>query len=251
MKIIFLFLLSLFSASLAENSNIALKNATKAYEQNDFSQAIDLWKQELEKGLYNDQILYNLGNAYYREGKIGYAIFYYESALKLNPTDQDIAYNLKLAKSQTKDKVESSAEENPILSTLFSIHHFLSLKSQLILLCVLVWLLSLFAFLRIALPSPKAKNITIGFIFGISLIFCILLSSTAYKIYQAETDSRGVVIAANTDVFSGPNEKNSTLHTLSEGTVFQVLSVQGKWAEISIGERIRGFVSLSDVNVIP
>ena len=171
MKIIFLLLLSLFSASLAENSNIALKNATKAYEQNDFSQAIDLWKQELEKGLYNDQILYNLGNAYYREGKIGYAIFYYESALKLNPTDQDIAYNLKLAKTQTKDKVESSAEENPILSTLFSIHHFLSLKSQLILLCVLVWLLSLFAFLRIVLPSPKAKNITIGFIFGISLIF--------------------------------------------------------------------------------
>ena len=84
-----------------------------------------------------------------------------------------------------------------------------------------------------------------------SLIFCTILSSAGYKIYQTETDSRGVVTASNTDVFSGPNEKNSTLNTISEGTVFQVLSLQGKWGEISIGERVRGFVSLSDVSIIP
>lgn len=251
MKLFFLLFFCLFSAVFADSNEATLKKASIAYEKNDYEEAINLWKQELEKGLNNTEILYNLGNAYYRQGQLGYAIFYYESALKLSPSDKDIAYNLKLAKSQTKDKVDTPSEENPILSTLFKAHHFLDLKMQLVLLGILLWLISILAFLRIALHSPKAKNISIGFLFGFSLIFSIVLASSGYKIYQAETDSRGVVVVSSTDVFSGPNEKNSTLNMLSEGTVFQVLSIQGKWAEISIGERVRGFVSLSDVSIIP
>lgn len=251
MKFFFFLLFCVISAFASDKPETILKNASIAYEQNNYEEAISLWNSQVENGLINAEILYNLGNAYYRIGKIGKSIFYYEYALKFSPTDKDIIYNLHLAKTQTRDKVESSTEENPILSTLFTLHHFLSLKSQLILLGVLLWLMSLLAFLRIALHSPKAKNISIGFLFLFSLVFCIILSSAGYKIYQTETDSRGVVTASNTDVFSGPNEKNSTLNTISEGTVFQVLSLQGKWVEISIGERVRGFVSLSDVSIIP
>ena len=50
---------------------------------------------------------YNLGNAHYRLGKVGYAILYYEKALKLSPNDEDVMHNLALAKLNLKDKVDT------------------------------------------------------------------------------------------------------------------------------------------------
>lgn len=244
-----IFFLIICFASLIFASE-SLDKARSAYEKGDYEKASEIWTQALDSGLYNAEILYNLGNANYRLGKIGYAVFYYESALALSPTDKDIAYNLNLAKEKTRDKVETTQEENPILSSLFNLHHALELNTQLLILIVLFWAISIFAFLRIVLRSPKAKNLSIGFLFLFSLVSCVILSSALYKIHQQETHKIGVVLSKNTDVLSGPNEKNSTLHVLSEGTVFDLRSVQGKWAEISIGERIRGFVSIADVGIV-
>jgi uncharacterized protein YgiM (DUF1202 family) len=65
-----------------------------------------------------------------------------------------------------------------------------------------------------------------------------------------ETDITGVVTAANADVTSAPSDKSQTLNTLSEGTSFEVIGEQGNFAEIRLGEKIRGFVKLSEVGIV-
>jgi hypothetical protein len=74
--------------------------------------------------------------------------------------------------------------------------------------------------------------------------------SAGYKIFVAETNIEGVVTAKDADVTSAPNNKSQTLNTLSEGTTFEVLSKQDNFAEIRLGEKIRGFVKLSDVGIV-
>jgi len=246
MKKILLLIILTIATTFAGN----LEDARAAYNSGNYERAADLWKIELDEGLKNSEILYNLGNANYRMGKIGFAIFYYESAKALAPNDADIDYNLKLAKSQTRDKTEETGEENPILSALFTAHHAISLKVQLILLGVFIWIIAILAFLRIALKTPAAKNACIGGTFVSVLICCVFGMSAGYKIFVAETETIGVVTAATADVLSGPNAKNQTLNALSEGTEFQVHGIQDGFAEISLGERIKGFISLAEIGIV-
>ena len=83
-----------------------------------------------------------------------------------------------------------------------------------------------------------------------SVILCTIGASALYKMYTLETDITGVVTASSADVTSAPSDKSQTLNTLSEGTGFEVIGEQGNFAEIRLGEKIRGFVKLSEVGIV-
>ena len=51
-------------------------------------------------------VYYNLGNAYYKAGKIAPAILNYERCLLLDPGDSDARFNLQMARQKTIDKIE-------------------------------------------------------------------------------------------------------------------------------------------------
>lgn len=220
------------------------------YNEGDFDRAIDEWRTCVDNGVENSDLYYNLGNAYFREGKLGFAIYYYKSALRLDPSNDDIIHNLKYAQAMTRDKVEEDGEENPLLSGLFKAHHALSLKTQMWTLLGIFWVIALLAIARRISRSGRTKNVLIGAMFALSAFFCIIAMSAGYKVFVAETDIEGVVTAKDADVTSAPSDKSQTLNTLSEGTAFEVLSEQGNFAEIRLGEKIRGFVKMSDIGIV-
>lgn len=112
------------------------------------------------------------------------------------------------------------------------------------------WAIALAAIARRISRSGRTKNVLIGTMFALSSVFCIIAMSAGYKIFVAETNIEGVVTAKDADVTSAPNNKSQTLNTLSEGTTFEVLSEQGGFVEIRLGEKIRGFVKTSDVGIV-
>ena len=248
-KILFLLAFAVVAA-MAAPACTGIETGTKAYNEGDFERAIDEWRTCSDNGTENADLYYNLANAYFRNGKLGFAIYYYKSALRLDPSNDDILHNLKYAQTMTRDKVEEDGEENPLLAGLFKAHHALSLKTQMWTLLGIFWAIALAAIARRISRSGKAKNVLIGTMFALSSAFCIIAMSAGYKIFVAETDIEGVVTAKDADVTSAPNEKSQTLNTLSEGTTFEVLSEQGNYAEIRLGEKIRGFVKQSDVGIV-
>ena len=150
----------------------------------------------------------------------------------------------------TRDKVDEEEDENPILSALFRLHHAVSLKAQLWIMLGIFWVIAFAAVAIMFSLREKLKNIFTGVIFAMTIVLCIFGASAGYKIFVLETDITGVVTAADADVTSAPSDKAQTLNTLSEGTSFQVLSTQGNYAEIKLGEKIKGFVRLSDVGIV-
>jgi tetratricopeptide (TPR) repeat protein len=248
-----LFLLSIAVAgALASEAPVCagMEAGTKAYQESDFERAIDEWRSCADNGITDADLFYNLGNAYFRNGNLGLSIFYYKKALRLRANDSDIQHNLKFAQAMTRDKVDEDEEENPLLSTLFKAHHAIALKNQLWILLALFWIIAAVGIAQKVSLSEKVKNICIGTIFALAAIFCVIGASAAYKIFVLQTDITGVVTAKDADVTSAPSDKSQTLNTLSEGTSFQVLSVQGNFAEIQLGEKIKGFVKLSDVGIV-
>ena len=247
--ILFAIAMAFGSTSAAERC-AGIDAGTKAYNESDYERAIDEWRSCVDNGTEDADLFYNLGNAYFRNGKLGFSILYYKKALRLRTTDDDILHNLKYAEAMTRDKVEEDDEENPILTGLFKAHHFLSLKTQLFVLLAIFWAITLILILQKVFFSSKAKNVCTGAVFLLTTVFCIIGASAAYKVFVLETEITGVVTAADADVTSAPSDKSQTLNTLSEGTSFEVISLQGNFAEIRLGDKIKGFVKLSEVGIV-
>ena len=248
--IFFAMMVALATGCFAIDHCNGIESGVVYYNEGEFDRAIDEWRTCEDYGVKNSDLYYNLGNAYFRSGKLGFAIYYYKTALRLDPNNDDIIHNLKYAQAMTRDKVEEDDEENPLLSGLFKAHHALSLRTQMWVLLGIFWAIALLAIARRISRSGRAKNVLIGAMFALSSIFCIIAMSAGYKVFVAETDIEGVVTAKDADVTSAPNNKSQTLNTLSEGTTFEVLSEQGGFAEIRLGEKIRGFVKTSDVGIV-
>ena len=254
MKKFSLILMALITACVtmsfaAEHCN-GIESGAIYYNEGEFDRAIDEWRTCVDNGVENSDLYYNLGNAYFRGGKLGFAIYYYKSALRLDPNNDDVLHNLKYAQAMTRDKVDEDGEENPLLSGLFKAHHALSLKTQMWVLLGIFWAIALLAIARRISRNDRTKNVLIGSMFALSCVFGIIAMSAGYKVFVAETEIVGVVTAKDADVTSAPNDKSQTLNTLSEGTIFEVLSEQGNFVEIRLGEKVRGFVKQGDVGIV-
>ena len=75
------------------------------YQDGDFDGALERYLRILEDGLDSGELYYNIGNSYFKLGRIGPAILYYERARRLIPNDADLLANLELARSLTADEI--------------------------------------------------------------------------------------------------------------------------------------------------
>jgi tetratricopeptide (TPR) repeat protein len=87
-----------------------ITQANKAYTDGLYNNALELYKQVLKEGYESADLYYNIGNVYYKMNDFTSAILYYEKAKKLNPGNEDIEYNLKVANSKIADKIEPIPE---------------------------------------------------------------------------------------------------------------------------------------------
>ena len=104
--IFFAMMVALATGCFAIDHCNGIESGVVYYNEGEFDRAIDEWRTCEDYGVKNSDLYYNLGNAYFRSGKLGFAIYYYKTALRLDPNNDDIIHNLKYAQSMTRDKVE-------------------------------------------------------------------------------------------------------------------------------------------------
>lgn len=103
-----LIIIMLQAISMPANA-ITKRNADDEYTKGNYQQAIKDYEELLKKGA-SVELYYNLGNAYYRTDNITRAVLNYERALLLSPGDEDIRFNLQMARSKTIDKIAPKSE---------------------------------------------------------------------------------------------------------------------------------------------
>jgi len=95
------------------------------YENGEYTLAIDLFKQAIEKNSSNPQFYYNLGLAYVKTEEYDLAINNFKEAISLNPKDADALQNLGIAyytKSQFEDAIQSYKKAIEIKPHDYQIH---------------------------------------------------------------------------------------------------------------------------------
>lgn len=212
-----------------------------AYINGDYSRAIECYEAILDGGAYSAKLYYNLGNAYFKEGRLGPAILNYRRALRLSPGNEDIRYNLSVAENRTKDSIESVPEfflttwvkalRNTMSGTAWTILSLIALAAMLVL--VLFYLLSQ----RLALRKA-------GF-YGTLLMLLIGIVSTSFALTERRSSmdrDRAVVLSSAISVKSSPGNGATDLFVLHEGTTVRIASRLGDWWEIVIADGKKGWL---------
>jgi hypothetical protein len=217
--------------------------ANQAYKNDRYQEAIEGYNQLIQTGFESGHVYFNLGNAYFRENKLGRAILYYERAKILLPRDADLAFNLGYARDQTQDAIADA--RSAIMQTFFWINNltFGELLWSFTFLNIVLWgtlLIRLFI-------KPEWTD------YGM-IIFLILWSiaglSFGLKWYQMTTDDRAVILQKEVNVMAGPDSGDTILFRLHEGAVIHQEREEDEWALIRLPDNKRGWVKKNVVEKI-
>ncbi|OQX52549.1 MAG: hypothetical protein B5M53_08225 [Candidatus Cloacimonas sp. 4484_209] len=237
----FIILISFFPSFLSADSQSSvqqlLTEGNKLYEEGKYEQAIEKYKNIISSGIHNGYIYYNLGNCYFKTGRIGYSILYYEKALKLIPRDAELIHNLKFVKNLTQDKVVAKKPSFLFFITIQLLNRF-SLKEIVSIVSLLFSLTGLFAIFFILQSNIQIlKNVTISFL--VIFVFSAFLLSLKIKIINKKM---GVVTTKVVDVLSAPSQDATLEFTIHEGTELDIIQQLGGWVKVKLLDGKTGWV---------
>jgi tetratricopeptide (TPR) repeat protein len=233
--------LSVFSAYSAEDLKEIIRKGNDLYKKHDYENAIEIYEKVLKSGLEAPEIYYNLGNAYFKSNKFTSAILNYERAKNLDPQNEDINFNLKVANQHVVDVIEPLPEF--FLTTWFTQLYssqssdfwavFSVLSFILFLTSIMVYLLFRVIFYR-------------KFAFVLGIVFIVLCSvsfvfSFKKKQMQNNHESAILMLPAAT-VKSSPDQTGTDLFVIHEGLKVQVVDSSGDWREIRLRDGRKGWL---------
>jgi tetratricopeptide (TPR) repeat protein len=210
------------------------------YQKGNYAAAEYFYLQILSAEAESGAVYYNLGNACFKQKKLGSAIYYWEKAQQQAPADNDIKDNLQLAGLMIVDRIETKSDPFP-LRMLSAMQSFLSIRQTgWIVLALFVGANLFFSLYLISKSRNSFRALLVAFVFAILLIaFGISLS---WKIYQQDYVRQGIVVEQKADVRSGPGQENIAVFTIHEGIKVRVLSTTGGWYQISLPNGWNGWL---------
>ncbi|MCE5347566.1 MAG: tetratricopeptide repeat protein [Bacteroidales bacterium] len=251
-KFIFSLLLISFLAgeAFSQDTNTGkFSQGVTFYTSGNYEGALKVWSDIYNTGYRSVNLNYNIGNAYFKLNNIPLAILFYERAYLLNPADENVNYNLQIARTLIVDRFKEIPE-------LFFVrwYNFMSLilsSNSWAKISIFSFILSLLA-LSLYIYSPKYRQKVIGFWIAISF-FIVTLSSFALTIRNKELvyDSHKAIITS--PLLSGkssPDASGTDLFVLHEGTKVSVEDEVGEWVEIKLSDGNKGWVPGNSLNII-
>ncbi len=230
-----------FFKSFAFNPDSLVNTANEYYVNNNFYQAIEIYKLVIDSGYTAPELYYNLGNSYYKTNNYALAILNYERALILDPSGKDIRFNLELANAHVVDKIEVIPE--------FFLYRWvkslinITTSNKWAIISIVTFILFLILFL-IYLFSGKMGIKKISF-YSFILVFFLSLTSLIFSIQRKKIvleEEKAIIIAPSVTAKSSPNEYGTNLFILHEGTKVEVVDSIGQWIEIKLSNGSKGWM---------
>jgi len=236
------FLISIFAK--ADEANTFWQLANHAYQNKNYEAATHLYDSMFKKNIVNAELYYNAGNAYFKNHKLGMAVWCFEKAYQQSPNDNDIETNLKIARLKLVDKIDTVPE-----FILFKWWHLfinllplkvwsvLSVLFLWIMLCG--WLLYYFTFNYVILGK---RLIWMGLFLGLIFLGISFISNK-----NIASEKFAIVISTNTTIKSAPDETSSDLFVIHEGLKLKLIKTNGNWVNVAVADGKIGWCNSADL----
>jgi hypothetical protein len=247
--LILFFIVIGFSISFGSTETDLMTKGNQYYQSGNFEKAADAYQKVVDAGYESPTLYFNLGNAYYRLGKTGYSILYYEKAAKLAPSDEDISHNLAIVNNKIVDKLD-------ILPTFFLFKWWESILvsftisgwTYLAFILYLIVLISigLYFFAKSQFMQKYAVYSTGGFLI-LLIITSVLLS---VRMNRELNVKNGVITEQVVNVKSSPDDKSADSFIIHEGIKVKMEDKVNDWVRIRLRDGKVGWLQEKDLGVI-
>ena len=248
-KLLFAFLLLIPGLLLAQDPEALFQQANQAYQQQNFEKAAVLYQQIISQGYESRDVYYNLGNCYYRLNQVGQSVLYYEKALKLDPHDADVRYNLELVNLKVIDRIEV-----PPRLFLFEfwdeLKNFYSLAqlTRLVVLLFAITILLIIIWLFVKQYRLKRWLISLVAVLGFLTIFWSYI--LVIQIHRFTEQRQAVVLVSSVTVRSAPDDSSTDVFILHEGVKVHLDELRSEWVKISLADGKSGWLRTENLAII-
>jgi len=237
-----IFLLFFYLAYAQREPYTTFRFANTLYGQGKYREAAEEYENILNKGWESGNIYYNLGNAYFKLGRMGEAILNYEKAKRLIPRDAELNANLKFALSKVNldhRKAGGVIERRALRFTTGELTAYLLLSYL-----TLIFILGVRLFMK---EARKILNYAALFTCTVLLLVAVLFS---VNVYNTQVIKRAIVLTDDAECRFEPQSDATVFFQLYEGEDVIVRDISGEWAKIERFDGRVGWVKLELLGLI-
>lgn len=249
-NIISLIIILIFSQqAFTQEQEEKFRQGAEYFSTGSFEKALDIWTSLYKTGYRSAELNYNIGNAYFKMNNIPGSILYYERASLLKPADEDIKYNLQIARTLVVDRFEEIPE-------LFFVswYNFMSLvlpSNTWARISIATFILCLI-FLSLYFYSSKYSLKVLGFWLALLMVI-VTLSSLALTIRNKNLvyfSREAIIFSPLVNGKSSPDNSGTDLFLLHEGTKVTVEDEVGEWFEVRLSDGNKGWIPSNSLEII-
>jgi tetratricopeptide (TPR) repeat protein len=193
----------------------------------------------LSSGLRNPALHYDLGNAYFRLGKLGRAILHYRRAQRLDPTDGLVATNLQYARNRVEPYVAPTSGQRLLHRLMFwASHTSVRVRFWLAAILSMAGWVALAVWLRWR-SGPLLILACLGIVLGLANA-----GSVAWQLHDETARPPAVVVDGQHVLRLGRGEGYDPAVTqpLGPGVELRILSERGEWVEVELRDGKTGWL---------
>ena len=235
------------TADVVEDSTF--QQANSAYQAGNYVDAEALYRQIVDAGNEGSVLFYNLGNACYKNDNKAHALLWYERALRLDPSNEDIKHNISFVNNTLVDKIEMMPEF--VISKWWN-DLSKSMVSNTWAICSIVLCFILFALIALILFAPRqwirSGSFILSFVVLLLLILSIIFARKESVRHQNQPEA--IIIKSVVTAKSTPNRSGADLFIIHEGLKVGISDKVSEWYEIRLPNGEKGWVTEGEVVVI-
>jgi tetratricopeptide (TPR) repeat protein len=232
--------------SAVENETL-WQEAASSYDSGDYETAVEKYNRIVERGFVSPELYYNLGNSYFKAGRLAESVWAYRRALKLEPDFQLARLNLEYVRAFNIDQIEGE-KRGFILDVWEFLSGLFTSNGYLIILAVTFWIIGILAIFMILKPGsiPAAHYL---------LILCMVVAifagaSVVKRVEDDELTTWGVISAPAADIREGPGGEFERIEIGHEGLEFEILGERENSYLIELGNGLKGWLEKEAALVI-
>jgi tetratricopeptide (TPR) repeat protein len=224
---------------------VAHSDAARAHEL--YRSAASDFQALIDAGLRNAALEYNLGNTYFRLGRLGPAIVHYRRAELLDPGNETLRANLAYARRQVEPSIQAGGEER-LLHRLLFWHYRTSLAQRF-------WAAALLSgagwLLLIARLRWRSKPLCL--IGLLTVVFGLAAGASALWQIRDEAQYPPAVVGGEECILRlgrGEGYDAALKQPLGPGVELRILQARGDWVEVELPNSQTGWLPAAGVERI-
>jgi tetratricopeptide (TPR) repeat protein len=209
----------------------------RLYEQEKYPEALEAFEAAFDAGADDADLYLNLGNAAFRAGKIGVAVWAYEMGLRLTPRDEDLRFNVKYARAFLRDDLPEVKEAVLVRAASAVAQYFTA--TEMLTAAALAWaVLGLVAMLWLRL---RRRGLLIAAGVAAWLLFLVCGPLAAWHVHDQHARQKAVLVAEEQIVRTAPTAEAPEAFTIHAGLRIEVIEQRPHFARIQVGGGLQGW----------